>query len=44
MNDDFIDRLAQKVVNEFSDKEIEIFSFQDTLEVCTPSRFVTSTK
>ena len=25
MNDDFIDRLAQKVVNDFSDKGIEIF-------------------
>ncbi len=36
MNDDFIDRLAQKIVNEFPDKHIEIFSFQDTidLEVC----------
>ena len=36
MNDDFIDRLAQKIAQDFSDKEIEIFSFQDTLdkEVC----------
>lgn len=36
MSEDFIDRLAQKVATEFSDKNIEIFSFQDALdlEVC----------
>lgn len=36
MNGDFIDRLAQKVVCEFSDMNIEIYSFQDLLdlEVC----------
>lgn len=36
MSEDFIDRLAQKVCHEFSDKEIEIYSFQDSidLEVC----------
>lgn len=39
MNDDFIDRLAQKVVNDFSDKEIEIFSFQDTLDKTVCSKF-----
>ncbi len=36
MNEDFIDRLAQKISKEFSDKDIEIYSFQDAidLEVC----------
>ncbi|MBQ8459087.1 polysaccharide pyruvyl transferase CsaB [bacterium] len=36
MNEDFIDRLAQKIVTEFSDKKLEIYSFQDSidLEVC----------
>lgn len=36
MNDDFIDRLAQATANEFSDKKIEIYSFQKDidLEVC----------
>lgn len=36
MNEDFIDRLAQQVATEFSDRNIEIFSFQDTLdlEIC----------
>ena len=36
LNEDFIDRLAQKVVHEFSDKNIEIYSFQDSidLEIC----------
>ena len=36
MNDDFIDRLAEKVAKEFADKKIEIYSFQDSidLEVC----------
>lgn len=36
MNEDFIDRLAQKVCLEFSDKKVEIYSFQDQidLEVC----------
>lgn len=36
MNDDFIDRLAHKISKEFSDKQIEIFSFQDSIdtEVC----------
>lgn len=36
MNEDFIDRLAQKVAHEFQDKSIEIYSFQDSidLEVC----------
>lgn len=36
MNEDFIDRLAQKISKEFSDKNIEIYSFQDAidLEVC----------
>lgn len=39
MNDDFIDRLAQKVAKDFSDKEIEIFSFQDTLDKDVCSKF-----
>ncbi len=36
MNKDFIDRLAAAVVKEFSDKKIEIYSFQDSidLEIC----------
>lgn len=36
MNEDFIDRLAQKVSKEFSDKKVEIYSFQDKLdlEIC----------
>lgn len=36
MSEDFIDRLAQKVCKEFPDKAIEIYSFQDSidLEVC----------
>lgn len=32
MNDDFIDRLAQKVVRDFSDIEVEIYSFQDAID------------
>lgn len=36
VTNDFIERLAQEIVNNFSDKNIEIYSFQDTvdLEVC----------
>ena len=36
MTEDFIDRLAMAVAKEFSDMEIEIYSFQDSidLEVC----------
>lgn len=36
MSDDFIDRLAQKVCQEFADYELEIYSFQDSidLEIC----------
>ena len=36
LNEDFIDRLAQKISQEFSDKQIKIYSFQDSidLEVC----------
>jgi polysaccharide pyruvyl transferase CsaB len=36
MNEDFIDRLAAKVAKKFPDKKIEIYSFQDEidLEVC----------
>lgn len=36
MNEDFIDRLAQKILKEFKGKKIEIYSFQDDidLEVC----------
>lgn len=36
MNEDFIDRLALKISNEFSDKKIEIYSFQNSidLEIC----------
>ncbi len=32
MNDDFIDRLAQKVAQDFSDKDVEIYSFQDAID------------
>lgn len=36
MSEDFIDRLAQAVVNKFSNVDIDIYSFQDSidLEVC----------
>lgn len=36
MNEDFIDRLAQTIAEEFYDKNIEIYSFQDNidLEIC----------
>lgn len=36
MNEDFIDRLAQKISKEFPDKKVEIYSFQKEidLEVC----------
>ena len=36
MSEDFIDRLAQKIVSEFPNKPIEIYSFQDSidLEIC----------
>ena len=36
MNKDFIDRLAQKISKEFQDKAIDIYSFQDSidLEIC----------
>ena len=36
MNEDFIDRLAQKVSKQFANKDIEIYSFQNEidLEVC----------
>lgn len=36
MNEDFIDRLALKISKEFKDKNIEIYSFQDSidLEIC----------
>lgn len=36
LTQDFIDRLAQSVVNNFSDKTVEIYSFQDDidLEIC----------
>ncbi len=33
MNEDFIDRLAQKVSTEFSDKTVEIYSFQDDIDL-----------
>ena len=40
MNEDFIDRLAQKVSQEFSDKHIEIYSFQDAIDLEVWSKFV----
>ena len=33
MNEDFIDRLALKVSTEFSDKTVEIYSFQDDIDL-----------
>ena len=33
ISEDFIDRLAQKIVQEFPDKKIEIFSFQDSIDL-----------
>jgi len=39
MNEDFIDRLAQKVSQEFSDYVIEIFPFQKTLDFEVSKKF-----
>lgn len=44
MNEDFIDRLAGKVASEFSDKKIEIYSFQDTIDLDVCKRFEKSLK
>ena len=44
MNEDFIDRLAQKVSQEFSDKQIEIYSFQDAIDLEVCKRFEKSLK
>lgn len=33
MNEDFIDRLAQKIVSEFPNKPVEIYSFQDAIDL-----------
>lgn len=39
MNEDFIDRLAQKVCQEFADKNIEIYSFQDSIDLNICKKF-----
>ncbi len=39
MNEDFIDRLAQKIAKEFSDKNIEIYSFQDEIDIEVCKKF-----
>lgn len=39
LTEDFIDRLAQKVSQEFADKQIQIYSFQDTLDLEVCKRF-----
>ncbi len=39
MNEDFIDRLAQKICKDFSDKEIEIYSFQDAIDLQVCEKF-----
>lgn len=39
MNDDFIDRLAQKVSIEFPDKNVEIYSFQDSIDTKVCKKF-----
>lgn len=44
MNDDFIDRLAEKVTKEFSGKKIEIYSFQDSIDLDICKRFEKSLK
>lgn len=33
MNEDFIDRLAQKICYEFPDKNVEIYSFQESIDL-----------
>lgn len=44
MNEDFIDRLAQKVSVEFSDKTVEIYSFQDDIDLKICEAFEKSLK
>ena len=39
MNDDFIDRLAEKISKEFGDKSIEIYSFQDSIDILICKNF-----
>lgn len=39
MNEDFIDRLAQKISKEFPNKNIEIFSFQDSIDLDVCKKF-----
>lgn len=39
VNEDFIDRLALKITQEFSDKEIDIYSFQDSIDLKVCERF-----
>jgi polysaccharide pyruvyl transferase WcaK-like protein len=39
MNEDFIDRLADKVAKKFADKKIEIYSFQDEIDLDVCKRF-----
>ncbi len=42
MNDDFTDRLAHKISKEFSDKQIEIYSFQDSIDTTVCQKFQNS--
>lgn len=39
LTDEFLQNLAKEVAEKFSDKEIEIFSFQDTLDLKTCKKF-----
>lgn len=44
MNEDFIDRLAQKVVKEFPGFKMEIYSFQDSMDLKICQRFEKAVK
>jgi len=44
MSEDFVDRLADKIVREFPDYKIEIYSFQDAIDLEACKRFEKSLK
>lgn len=44
MSEDFVDRLADKIVREFPDYKIKIFSFQDAIDLDVCKRFEKSLK
>ncbi len=44
LTEDFIDRLAQKISNEFPDKQINIYSFQDSIDLEVCKRFEKAVK